>query len=93
MTAGPIRHKVKSTHSEKFEQQVIVTQIHEQPPIELINPEQRPHISDVYRWLIENNNRTRTITDGVIANIGEGKHPLVLTERRKHAEIINQLLN
>jgi len=30
--------------------------------------------------------------DDVIANIDEGKHPLVLTERRKHAEIINQLL-
>lgn len=92
MTAGPIRHKVKSNHSEKFEQQVVVTQINEQPPIELINPEQRPHISDVYRWLIESNHRTRTITDDVIAIIGEGKHPLVLTERRKHAEIINQLL-
>jgi len=92
MTAGPIRHKVKATHSEKFEQQVIVTQVNERPPIELINPEQRPHISDVYRWLVENNKRTRTITDDVIANISEGKHPLVLTERRKHAEIINQLL-
>ena len=92
MTAGPIRYKVKSNHSEKFEQRVVVTQIYEQPPIELINPEQRPHISEVYRWLIENNSRTRTITNDVIANIGDGKHPLVLTERRKHAEIINQLL-
>lgn len=92
MTAGPIRHKAKSSHSEKFEQQVIVTQINEPPPIELINPEQRPHISEVYRWLIENNKRTRKIVDDVIANIGDGKHPLVLTERRKHAEIINQFL-
>jgi len=92
MAAGSIRHKVKSTHSEKFEQQVIVTEINEPSPIELINPEQRPHISEVYRWLIENNNRTRKIVDDVIVNIDDGKHPLVLTERRKHAVIINQLL-
>ena len=92
MTAGPIRYRAKSNNSEKFEQRVVVTQIFKQPPIELTNPEQRPHISSVYRWLTEDDDRTRLITNDVIAKISEGKHPLVLTERRKHAEIILQFL-
>jgi hypothetical protein len=37
MLAGPIRHKVKSNHSEKFEQQVVVTQLYNQPPAHLVD--------------------------------------------------------
>lgn len=92
MLAGPIRHKVKSNSIEKFEQHVVVTQLYNQPPAQLVNDKERPHISDVYRWLMEDNNRTQRIIDDVIAKIVEGKNPLVLTERREHAEIINQLL-
>jgi len=92
MTAGPVRHKVKSNHSEQFEQRVVVAQLNNQPPIHLTNSEQRPHISKVYRWLTEDNKRTQKIVDDVIDKIADGKHPLVLTERREHAERINQLL-
>lgn len=92
MTAGPIRHKVKPDHSERFEQRVIVAQLYSQPPIELTHLEQRPRITDVYRWLAEDEKRNRKIVDDVIAKIADDKHPLVLTERREHAERINQLL-
>jgi len=92
MTAGPIPHKVKPDHSERFEQRVIVTQLYSQPPIELTHSEQRPRITDVYRWLAEDEKRDRKIVDDVIAKIADDKHPLVLTERREHAERINQLL-
>lgn len=92
MTAGPIRHKVKSDHSERFEQRVVVTQLYNQLPIELTSSEQRPRISDVYRWLMEDEERTKKIVDDVVAKIAANRHPLVLTERREHAELINQLL-
>ena len=92
MLAGPIRHKVTSKHSEKFEQQVVVKQLYNQPPHELANGEERPRISDVYQWLCDDNNRTQKIVADVIKEITGGKHPLILTERREHAEIINQLL-
>lgn len=92
MTAGPIRHKVKPDHSERFEQRVVVTQLYSQPPIELTHSEQRPRISDIYRWLAEDEKRNRKIVDDVIATIVDDRHPLVLTERREHAELINQLL-
>lgn len=92
MLAGPIRHKVKSNHAEKFEQQVIVTKLYNTPAVNLFNAEQRPRITDVYRWLTEDKKRTQRIITDVITKISEGKHPLVLTERREHAEQINKLL-
>lgn len=92
MLVGPIRHKVKSNHTEKFEQHVVVTQLVNESSPTLVNSEERPRISDVYRWIMEDNNRTQKIVDDVISTIGKGKHPLILTERREHAEMINQLL-
>jgi superfamily II DNA or RNA helicase len=92
MAVGPVRHKVKSTTKEKFEQEVVVTQFYDEPPIQLSNSKGRPKISDVYRWLIENRKRTQHIVKDVLLAISESKHPLVLTERREHADEINQLL-
>jgi len=92
MTAGPIRHKVKSSHADKFEQQVVVTQLYKQPPAHLVSSETRPRISDAYLWLMEDNERTQKIVNDVIDQIARGKHPLLLTERREHAQIINQRL-
>lgn len=92
MLAGPIRHEVKSNHAEKFEQQVVVTKLYSTPAVNIFNTEKRPHITDVYRWLTEDYERTQKIITDVITKISEGKHPLVLTERREHAEQINNLL-
>jgi len=62
-----------------------------QPPAHLLNSEERPRISDAYHWLMEDDVRTQKIIDDVVVQIAEGKHPLVLTERRDHAEDINQI--
>jgi hypothetical protein len=50
MEAGPIQHKVKSTNKERFKQEIIITQIYDAPP-------ERPKISDVYCWLMDNHKR------------------------------------
>jgi superfamily II DNA or RNA helicase len=92
MVAGPIRHKVAKNPDEKFERQVVVHQIYDKPPRQLIQPEERPKISDAYRWIMENDERTKRIIDDVIACIHKAKHPIVLTERREHAESINSIL-
>ena len=92
MLAGPIRQTIQSSHADKFEQQVVVTELRCQPPAHLINTNERPRISDAYQWIMDNNDRTQKIINDVIANIAEGHHPLVLTERREHADIINQIL-
>lgn len=92
MAAGPIRHKVKSTTEEKFEQQVVVHQLYDTPPRQLVHSEERPKISDAYRWIMENDQRTQRIINDVLACIQLSKHPIVLTERREHAETINAML-
>lgn len=57
-----------------------------------MNSEERPRISDVYQWLGNDENRSQKIVADIIDEITKGKHPLILTERRQHAEFINQLL-
>jgi superfamily II DNA or RNA helicase len=93
MAAGPIRHKVKSSSEGRFEQEVQVHQFYDSPPLQLSQPEERPKITDAYRWIMENEKRTQSIMADVIDNVREGRHPIVLTERRDHAETLNNLLN
>ena len=92
MAAGPIRHKVKNTSDDKLEQQVIVHQLYDTPPSNLIQAEERSKISDVYRWIMENTERTERVIEDVLSCIQQSKHPIVLTERREHAETINSIL-
>lgn len=92
MAAGPIRHKVKSTTEEKFEQQVVVHQLYDSPPRQLIHSKERPKISDAYRWIMENDERTQRIIKDVQNCVQHSNHPIVLTERREHAETIHTVL-
>ncbi len=92
MAAGPIRHKVKSTNNEKFDQDVQIHQVYDMPPPHLARSEERPKISDAYRWIMENEKRTQVIVSDVIKSVRDDSHPIVLTERREHAEMINNLL-
>ena len=92
MAVGPIRHKVKSSCDEKFEQEVQLHQLYDTPPLYLTRSEERPKITDAYRWIMENEARTQLIVSDVIGSVREGRHPIVLTERREHAAMINNLL-
>ena len=92
MAAGPIRHKVKNSGDEKFEQEVQIHQSYDTPPLHLTRSEERPKIADAYRWIMENEARTQRIVSDVIDSVRENRHPIVLTERREHAEMINNLL-
>lgn len=92
MAAGPIRHKVKDRNDEKFDQDVQIHQLYDTPPAHLARSEERPKISDAYRWIMENDKRTQAIVSDVIKSVREDSHPIVLTERREHAEMINSLL-
>lgn len=86
MLSGPIRHKVKSEHSDHFAQKVVVKQLNDLPSPEILEQENRPKISDVYSWIMSNQDRSNRIVADVISQVELGKNPLVLTERRQHAE-------
>lgn len=92
MAAGPIRHKVKDRNDEKFDQDVQIHQLYDTPPPYIARSEERPKISDAYRWIMENDKRTQAIVADVIKSVRDDSHPIVLTERREHAEVINNLL-
>lgn len=92
MATGPIRHKVKNTSKENFEQQVIVHQLYDIPPGQLNHSDEHPKISDTYRWIMESDVRTGRIIDDVLVCVQQSRHPIVLTERREHAETINIIL-
>ena len=92
MHAGPIRHAVVSSKQSQFEQRVITKLISSMPPTELLNPETRPHIAEVYRWLMESGNRNQQIINDVALSVNEGRNPILLTERREHVELLSDLL-
>lgn len=92
MAAGPIRYKVKSSTDEQFTQTVIINQFYDAPPHELVKTDERPKVTDAYRWLVDNECRTSKIISDAIQCVHNGGHPLILTERRDHAENIHTQL-
>ncbi|MEH6825499.1 MAG: DEAD/DEAH box helicase family protein [Motiliproteus sp.] len=92
MQAGPLRHKAAPPKEQCFSQQVVCCRLDDRPPKELLNPDVRPHIADLFRWLVDNPDRNRRIINDVLSAIKDDRHILILTERRAHAEILTQLL-
>jgi hypothetical protein len=76
----------------QFEQRVVVRQIIDQPPRELVQGDTRPHIADIYRWLMNNEMRNRLIAADVAEQVAQNRHPLVLTERGEHALALSRML-
>lgn len=93
MVAGPVRHKVRIEHSQKFAQRVIVRERHDLPPADISTAGQRPHVASVYHWLSQNPSRNDNIVQDVVSCAANGAQCLVLTERREHAEVLAHLLD
>lgn len=91
MQAGPIRHVV-ANEGNKFIQQVKLTKLQSELPSELLGEDSRPHIADVYRWLMNDKKRNDLIISDVLTVVAQQRHPIILTERREHAERLGELL-
>jgi hypothetical protein len=90
MNAVTCQHLVLKWCLTKFEQQVQVHKLFDTPPA--LQFAARPKISDAYRWIMENEFRSQRIDNDVVECVRKSKHPIVLTERREHAETINSIL-
>lgn len=90
MQAGPIRHIAKAVNQQEFERRVVTRSLYQTPPLEISKTE-RPHIADVYRWLMTNETRNQQIVEDVLASVSEQRNPILLTERREHAELLGVL--
>ena len=92
MQAGPVRYRVKEDKNKPFEQEVHIKHITTPLTEGLLGDYDKPHIAEVYRWLSESDQRNQLIVKDTVTRIEDGFNPLVLTERREHAELLNQMI-
>jgi superfamily II DNA or RNA helicase len=92
MQAGKVRHSIKSDQGARLVQRLEKKVLSFEVPLNLVSAEPKPHISDVYRWLMLHSERNKIIVDDIKNEVAKGKVPIVLTERREHASIISRLL-
>ncbi|MFK0570009.1 DEAD/DEAH box helicase family protein [Endozoicomonas sp.] len=90
MQAGPIRHKAQERQS-NYLRKVIFRETGLLPLSEWI--ENKPHISEVYQWLARHEHRNQQIVRDVLMVTKEGRHPVILTERKEHAMLLHQALS
>ncbi|CAE6924818.1 DNA primase small subunit [Vibrio sp. B1ASS3] len=93
MQAGRVRHTIKSDRNNQFAQVLDCRELNLEVPLHLSSNEPKPHISEIYRWLMLHPIRNATIVEGIQNEVSNGRVPIVLTERRDHANIIAGLLN
>ncbi len=94
MQCGPVRHFVDAkaeANARPFQHSVIVRPTGFRPVSEA-DPDPRLQFQDLYRELIADSDRNRTICEDVLRSIREGRSPLVLTERREHLELLAAIL-
>ena len=92
MQCGPVRHRVNAraqAAARPFEHFVLVQptafQAKRSP-----DADKRVEFQALYQELIEDEQRTRRICDDVVEATGNGRSPLVLTERNDHLNVLEQ---
>ena len=95
MQCGPVRHRVNAKAEaarRPFSHTVIVrpTAFHSMPPT---SSERRVEFHALYDELIHDDARNRCISEDVMQVVGEGRSPLVLTERNEHLDRLASLLS
>ncbi|MDT3846631.1 MAG: DEAD/DEAH box helicase family protein [Vibrio anguillarum] len=93
MQAGRVRHSIKLDRNNQFAQVLDRQDLNLEVPLHLSSNEPKPHISEIYRWLMLHPVRNAAIVEGIQNEVANGRVPIVLTERREHANIIAGLLN
>ncbi|WP_256113557.1 DEAD/DEAH box helicase [Vibrio campbellii] len=93
MQAGRVRHTIKPDRNHQFAQVLDRRELNLEVPLHLSSNDPKPHISEIYRWLMLHPIRNATIVEGIQKEVSNGRVPIVLIERREHANIIAGLLN
>ena len=94
MQCGPVRYRVNArvqAAARPFEHFVLVqpTTFHS---VRSPDPDKRLEFQALYQDLVDDATRNRRIADDVIEAVKNGRSPLVLTERKEHLDILEQLL-
>ena len=92
MQCGPVRHRVNArvqAAAHPFEHYVLVQPTAFQPQ-RSPDADKRVEFQAIYQELVDDEPRTRRICDDVIESVGNGRSPLVLTERNDHLDRLEQ---
>ena len=90
MQCGPVRHTLTSTHAaETAVRRVIIERRTSFDPAVLPTD---PGIQEILSAVASDPERTKRIADDVVAELAEGRYPLVLTERREQLDALAKLL-
>jgi hypothetical protein len=90
MQCGPVRHTLTSTHAaETAMRRVIVERRTSFDPAVLPTD---PGIQEILSAIASDLERTKRIADDVVAELADGRYPLVLTERRTQLDALAKLL-
>ena len=87
MHCGPVRHKMALRQGSALRAlDLIVHETSHQPAHE------GEHIQTIYRGLVEDTKRTRSICNDIVAAVSAGRNGLVLTRWTEHLEVIVEML-
>jgi superfamily II DNA or RNA helicase len=95
MQCGPVRHRVDAKQqaaARPFSHQVFVRPTGFRH-LSLPQPDMRAEFHNLYDELLHDDRRNQMICDDVVANLREGRSPLVLTERVEHIEALAKVLS
>lgn len=90
MQCGPVRHTITAaTQVETATRRVMFAR---EPPFDVGTLPPDPGIQEVLGAVAADRNRTERIAADVLAELAEGRFPLVLTERRAHLDALAELI-
>ena len=88
---GSVVYKAASTSS-NFEQHVKVVKTTTCFPPEWLIPETKPHISQVYKHLVCDQERNEMIVNSIERSVNNDRSVMVLTERKEHIELLAKMM-
>ncbi len=93
MQAGSIVYKAQFNIDDTFNKLLIQIDYEGKFPESFLEKENKIHISELIQHLTEDEKRNTTIINDISYCIQKGRNPLILTERKKHAEFIKNNLD
>ncbi|MBR4328484.1 MAG: DEAD/DEAH box helicase family protein [Candidatus Riflebacteria bacterium] len=90
MLLGPIRYQYSA--SEKAKEQKISHLVFPRFTRAICSNNEKLHINEYYKILVENENRNKQLTEDIRKSIEAGRTPIVLTKFTKHAKFLYDLV-
>jgi superfamily II DNA or RNA helicase len=88
---GPVVYKAATT-ANGFEQHVKINQTATHFPPEWLLSETKPHISQVYKFLLSDQARNEMIVKGIKKSVVDERAVMVITERKEHIELLAEMI-